>query len=142
VPPLICWTAARGSISLEGWVLFAILFLWQFPHFLAIAWIYRDDYLRAGHKMLPSVDPRGAITGRQAASYALALVPAGLLPAMVGLAGQYYFAGALLLGLFYLAYAVQFWSAVSDSSARRLLRASFLYLPAILLLLLLNPMPV
>ena len=142
LPPLIGWAAATGRLGVEAWALFLIVFLWQFPHFLAIAWIYREDYARGGHKMLPAVDPLGAITGRQAASYALALVPAGLLPAVVGLAGPYYFAGALALGLFYLAASVRFWADVSDASARRLLRASFLYLPAVLALLLLNPRPV
>jgi protoheme IX farnesyltransferase len=141
LPPVIGWTAATGQLGIEAFALFLIVFLWQFPHFLAIAWIYREDYARAGHKMLPCVDPLGAITGRQAAGYALALIPAGLLPTVIGLAGPYYFAGALALGLFYLAYAVRFWSTVSDLTARRLLRASFLYLPAILILLLLNPMP-
>ncbi|HEV3162607.1 MAG TPA: heme o synthase [Isosphaeraceae bacterium] len=141
LPPVIGWVAATGQLGIEAWALFLIVFLWQFPHFLAIAWIYRDDYAQAGHKMLPCVDPLGASTGRQATTYALALIPAGLLPAVVGLAGPYYFAGALALGLFYLAYAARFWSAVSDLTARHLLRASFLYLPAMLLLLLLNPMP-
>lgn len=141
LPPVIGWAAATGRLGVEAWALFLIVFLWQFPHFLAIAWIYREDYARGGHKMLPSVDPTGAMTGRQAAFYALALVPAGLLPTAVGLAGGYYFAGALALGLFYLASSVRFWSDVSDLTARRLLRASFLYLPAILALLLLNPLP-
>lgn len=141
LPPVIGWAAATGQLGIEGWSLFLIVFLWQFPHFLAIAWIYRDDYRRGGHKMLPVVDPRGFITGRQAAGYALALVPAGLLPAAIGLAGLYYFVGALALGLFYLVSAVRFWAEVDDSAARRLLRASFVYLPAILLLLLLNPLP-
>jgi protoheme IX farnesyltransferase len=141
LPPVIGWAAATGQLGVEAWALFLIVFLWQFPHFLAIAWIYRDDYARAGHKMLPAVDPLGSITGRQAASYALALVPAGLLPTIVGLAGVPYFLGALAFGLFYLAFAVRFWSDVSEATARRLLRASFVYLPAILLLLLLNPMP-
>jgi protoheme IX farnesyltransferase len=141
LPPVIGWAAATGQLGIEAWALFLIVFLWQFPHFLAIAWIYRDDYARAGHKMLPSVDPRGSLTGRQAAGYALALVPAGLLPAVVGLAGPVYFAGALVLGLFYLGQAVRFWSDVTDLSARRLLHASFVYLPGMLFLLLLNPMP-
>jgi protoheme IX farnesyltransferase len=141
LPPVIGWAAATGRLGIEAWALFLIVFLWQFPHFLAIAWIYRDDYARAGHKMLPTVDPLGAMTGRQAASYALALVPAGLLPATVGLAGPYYFAGALALGIYYLACSVRFWSRVGDPSARRLLWASFVYLPAILMLLLLNPLP-
>ncbi len=142
LPPVIGWAAATGRLGAEAWALFAIVFLWQFPHFLAIAWIYRDDYGRAGYRMLPTVDPLGAITGRQAAGYALALIPVGLLPAIVGLAGGLYFAGAFGLGLAYLYYAVRFWSGVTDQSARHLLRASFVYLPAILMLLLLNPMPV
>jgi protoheme IX farnesyltransferase len=141
LPPVIGWAAATGQLGIEAWSLFLIVFLWQFPHFLAIAWIYRDDYARAGHRMLPSVDPQGAITGRQAACYALALIPAGLLPTAVGLAGPAYFLGALALGLFYLVYSVRFWSEVSDPTARRLLRASFVYLPAVLVLLLLNPLP-
>jgi protoheme IX farnesyltransferase len=141
LPPVIGWAAATGRLGVEAWALFLIVFLWQFPHFLAIAWIHRDDYARAGHRMLPGVDPAGSITGRQAAGYALALVPAGLLPAVVGLAGPVYFAGALGLGLFYLAAAGRFWSAVGDATARRLLRASFVYLPSVLLLLLLNPLP-
>jgi protoheme IX farnesyltransferase len=141
LPPVIGWAAATGRLGAEAWALFLIVFLWQFPHFLAIAWIYRDDYARAGHRMLPSVDPEGRITGRQSAFYALALLPAGLMPSAVGLAGAWYFAGALALGLFYLAYSVRFWSDVSDPTARRLLRASFLYLPAVLLLLLLDPLP-
>jgi protoheme IX farnesyltransferase len=141
LPPVIGWAAATGQLGVEAWALFLIVFLWQFPHFLAIAWIHRDDYARGGHKMLPSVDPRGEITGRQAAFHALALVPAGLMPAAVGLAGGWYFAGALALGLFYLAASVRFWADVSESTARRLLRASFLYLPAVLALLLLNPLP-
>ena len=141
LPPVIGWAAATGQLSVEAWALFLILFLWQFPHFLAIAWIYREDYARGGHKMLPIVDPTGAITGRQAAFHALALIPAALMPSAIGLAGPFYFAGALALGLFYLFFAVKFWSDVSDSSARRLLRASIVYLPLILLLLLLNPLP-
>jgi protoheme IX farnesyltransferase len=141
LPPVIGWAAATGQLGAEAWALFLIVFLWQFPHFLAIAWIYRDDYARAGYKMLPTVDPRGSITGRQAAGHALALVPAGLLPTVVGLAGSAYFAGAFVLGLAYLVAAVRFWSNVNDRSARSLLRASFVYLPAILILLLMNPMP-
>ena len=95
LPPVIGWAAATGRLGVEAWALFLIVFLWQFPHFLAIAWIYRDDYQRAGFRMLTVGDPRGRMTGCQAVSYALALVPAGLLPAMVGLAGPIYFAGAM-----------------------------------------------
>jgi heme o synthase len=141
LPPVIGWGAATGRLGVEAWALFLIVFLWQFPHFLAIAWIYRDDYQRAGFRMLTVGDARGRMTGCQAVSYALALVPAGLLPATVGLAGPVYFAGALFLGLLYLLEAARFWLEASDRRARHLLRASFVYLPAILILLLLNPVP-
>lgn len=141
LPPVIGWSAATGTLGIEACALFLIVFLWQFPHFLAIAWIYREDYARGGMKMLPGIDPRGVLTARQSAVYALVLVPSGLLPAAVGLAGPIYFAGALMLGLAYLYSAGQFWACVSDSTARRLLRTSIIYLPAILLLLVLNPMP-
>lgn len=138
LPPVIGWAAATGRLGLEPFALFLIVFLWQFPHFLAIAWMFRDDYARGGHKMLPNVDPDGSMTGRQALWHALELVPAGLFPWAIGLGGRWYFLGALGMGLFYLYYAAKFWWDVNDQSAKRLLRASILYLPAILLLLLLN----
>ena len=141
LPPVIGWAASTGRLGVEPWSLFLIMFLWQFPHFLAIAWIYREDYARGGHKMLPSVDPDGSMTGRQAVWHALELLPAGLIPAFVGLGGRWYFAGAFALGLFYLYYAARFWLDVNDRTARRLLRASILYLPLILLLLCLDPTP-
>jgi protoheme IX farnesyltransferase len=141
LPPVIGWAAATGNLGIEALALFLIMFLWQFPHFLAIAWIHRDDYRRAGLKMLPEHDPRGILTGRQAAWHALVLIPASLLPAAIGMAGLVYFAGAVVLGLYYLAASVRFWADGTDASARRLLKASFLYLPAVLLLLLLNPLP-
>jgi protoheme IX farnesyltransferase len=141
LPPVIGWAAATGRLGVEALALFLIVFLWQFPHFLAIAWIYRDDYRRAGFRMLTGNDSSGRITGCQATTYALVLVPVGLLPATVGLAGPIYFAGAFVLGLVYVSEATRFWLDVSDHRARRLLRASFVYLPAILLLLLLNPVP-
>ncbi len=141
LPPVIGWGAATGRLGMEAWALFLIVFLWQFPHFLAIAWIHREDYERAGFRMLTLNDRRGTLTGCHAVSYALALLPAGLLPAMVGMAGPIYFAGATLLGLLYLGAAARFWLDASDAKARRLLRASFVYLPAILVLLVLNPLP-
>ncbi len=116
--------------------MFLIVFLWQFPHFLAIAWIYRDDYARGGHKMLPNVDPDGSITGRQAMWHALQIVPAGLIPSFIGLGGRVYFVGALFLGFYYFYFSVKFWLDVNDRTARQLLRASIIYLPLILLLLL------
>jgi heme o synthase len=141
LPPLIGWAAAAGRLGPEAWSLFLIVFLWQFPHFLAIAWIYREDYRRAGFRMLTTQDARGRKTGCQAFSYALVLVPAGVLPAIIGLAGPVYSVGALLLGLVYLVDAGRFWLSSTDARARRLLYSSFLYLPAILVLLLVNPMP-
>ncbi|WP_240906922.1 heme o synthase [Paludisphaera rhizosphaerae] len=141
LPPVIGWSAATGTLGIEAWTLFLIVFLWQFPHFLAIAWIAREDYDRGGMKMLPCVDPEGFMTGRQATLHALALIPAGLLPTVIGLAGAVYFVGALALGLFYLAASARFWADVNDATARKLLRASLLYLPAVLLLLVLNPLP-
>lgn len=139
LPPMIGWAAATGGVGIEAWTLFLILFLWQFPHFLAIAWIYREDYARGGLKMLPNVDPDGSMTGRQAIWYATILVPVALVPSMIGLGGRFYFAGALLLGGYYLYHAARFWRGVDDRSARKLLRASVLYLPLILLLLLVDP---
>jgi protoheme IX farnesyltransferase len=141
LPPLIGWGAATGRLGMEAWALFLIVFLWQFPHFLAIAWIYRDDYERAGFRMLTKGDRDGTVTGCHAVSYALALVPAGLLPAMVGMAGPIYFAGAAVLGFVYVGAAAWFWLDVCDTRARRLLRTSFVYLPAILILMVLNPLP-
>ncbi len=91
VPPLIGWAAARGSLNIEAWVLFAIVFLWQFPHFDAISWVYREDYKRAGIKMLPTVDPEGKRTFREILMTAALLVPVSLLPAVTGLAGAHYF---------------------------------------------------
>ena len=139
LPPVIGWAAATGRLGLEPFALFLIVFLWQFPHFLAIAWIHRDDYARGGHKMLPNVDPDGSMTGRQALWHAVELIPAGLLPWAINLGGWWYLGGALALGFYYANYAARFCLDVNDQTARRLLRASFLYLPAILLLLLLNP---
>jgi heme o synthase len=138
LPPVIGWAASTGRLGVEPWALFLIMFLWQFPHFLAIAWIYREDYARGGHKMLPNVDPDGSMTGRQAVWHAFELLPAGLIPAYIGLGGPWYFAGALGLGIFYVYYAARFWLDVNDRTARQLLRASFLYLPLVLLLLLLD----
>lgn len=141
LPPVIGWTAATGRFGIESLALFLVVFLWQFPHFLAIAWVHRDDYARGGMRMLPLLDATGHLTGRQSTLYALALVPAGLLPSVVGLAGAWYFVGALVLGLYYVMAAARFWKEATTSAARKLMGASFLYLPAILLLLIADPMP-
>jgi protoheme IX farnesyltransferase len=138
LPPVIGWAAVRGSLDLEVFSLFLIMFLWQVPHFLAIAWIYRDDYARAGLRMLPGLDPDGALTGRQMVRYCLALVPASLLPVALGLAGPIYLIGATVLGFGFLLAAVKFMRKSSIGQARRVLRASLIYLPALLALLLLD----
>ncbi len=138
LPPLIGWTAARGSINAEGVTLFAILFLWQMPHFLAIAWLYRSDYAQAGFRMLSENDESGAVTGRQAFIYALALLAVSLLPSVFFDYSALYFYGALLLGAGFASVAANF--AVSGGSvpaARWLFLASIAYLPFLLALMVL-----
>ena len=136
LPPVIGWTAVTGSLDMRVVVLFLILYLWQVPHFLAIAWIYRADYARAGLRMLPVVDPRGSMTGRQMVTYCMALIPVSLMPVVLGAAGPIYLAGAALLGLGFLGYTLGFIRSHSVAQARRVLRASLIYLPALLALLL------
>ncbi len=138
LPPVIGWTAVRGDIGPEAMLLFMIVFLWQVPHFLAIAWIYRADYARAGLRMLPVVDPGGDLTGWRMVSYCLGLIPVSLGPALLGHAGWLYLVGGLLLGIGFLLSAVRFWVCRTSLRARRVLHASLLYLPALLLLLLLD----
>jgi protoheme IX farnesyltransferase len=138
VPPLIGWTAARGELSIEAWVLFAILFLWQFPHFLAIAWMYREDYARAGILMLPVIEPDGRVTGQQIVIYTLMLLPVSLLPAFLGMAGKIYLYGAIILGLLFLFGSLRAAFSQSRQEARRLLLASVLYLPLLFILMVLN----
>ena len=138
LPPVMGWAAVRGSVDAEAWILFLIVFLWQFPHFLAIAWIYRDDYSRAGLKMLPTVDLNGGMTGRQMVGYSLALIPASLGPTVVEMTGRAYFFGSLWLGLVFLGFAVAFAVQATQDRARNLMRASLIYLPALLLLMMLD----
>jgi len=138
LPPVIGWAAGGGSIGLAALALFAIGFCWQLPHFLAIAWIYREDYARAGFPMLPVLEPDGRSTARQAVAYSAALVPASLAPAALGLAGTLYALGALLLGVFFLALAVRFSVARTVPSARTLFFGSLLYLPALWALMIAN----
>lgn len=129
LPPMIGWAAATGTLSVEAWVLFAIVFLWQMPHFLAIAWLCREDYARAGLPMLPVVEPDGRSTAHQVVLYASVLVPISLVPTLVGLAGRFYFGGALALGLVFLALAVQFARQRTNGRAKRLFLGSITYLP-------------
>ena len=138
LPPVAGWAAARGELSLEAWVLFAILFLWQIPHSLAIAWLYRDDYARAGIQFLPVIDPDGKDTGRPIVSHCLALLIVGFLPTAIGLAGSVYFFGAFLLGAMFLGFGIGLAISRSAKAARRLLHASLVYLPVLLLLMALD----
>jgi protoheme IX farnesyltransferase len=137
LPPLIGWTAVRGTLDPEALALFAILFLWQVPHFLAIAWIYRDDYAQARLRMLPVLDPAGTRTSRQMITYCLALIPASLAPVLFG-AGFVYLGGAILLGAFFVYRAVGFTRDHSLRQARRVLRGSLVYLPSLFALLVLD----
>jgi len=138
MPPLIGWAAARGEIDVAAWVLFAILFLWQFPHFLAIAWMYREDYGRAGIRMLPVVEPDGRVTGQQIILYSLMLVPVSLLPAFLGITGRFYLVFALVLGLLFLGSSIRAALSKSNQHARQLLLASVLYLPLLFGVMVLN----
>ena len=135
LPPVAGWAAARDDLGLGAWVLFGILFLWQLPHTLAIAQLYRDDYARAGVRLLPVIDAQGRSTERQILSGTLALLAVSLLPTLIGLAGGVYFTGALVLGAAFVAMGAQQALAPSLSRARRVLLASLLYLPLLLALL-------
>jgi heme o synthase len=135
LPPVTGWVAARDDLAVGAWILFGILFLWQLPHTLAIARLYRDDYARAGVRVLPVVDVGGSTTERQIVTACLALLAVSLLPTLIGLTGGVYFVGALALGLAFVALGGLQALAPSTTSARRVLYASLLYLPALLALL-------
>jgi protoheme IX farnesyltransferase len=141
LPPVIGWVAARGELSVDAWVLFAIMFLWQIPHTLAIAYLYREDFAKAGIQFLPVIEPDGESTNRQIIVHCLALLVVGLLPALIGLAGAIYFVAAFLLGIGFLASGVSLVMAPSRTGARRLLFASLIYLPALLLVMALDRVP-
>lgn len=138
IPPLMGWAAVENQVGAGGWVLFAILFLWQLPHFLAIAWLCREDYARAGFPMLPVIEPNGRSTARQMILYGAALLPVSLLPTILGLTGLTYFLGTLALGSFFLAFCVAFSLSFSRQAARRVLLISVLYLPAVLAVMVLD----
>ena len=140
LPPVIGWAAARGRIDGGAFDLFAILFLWQIPHFLAIAWIYREDYARGGLPMLPVVDPAGVVTGRQAVANTLALTIVSLAPALGGMAGSIYLAGALALGVMFTAAAVRAAVKRTPAAARGLFLASLAYLSILCTLLIADRM--
>lgn len=138
LPPLMGWTAATGEITLGAWVLFAILFIWQFPHFLAIAWMYREQYAKAGILMLPVVEPAGKITAQQIVVFSILLLPVSVAPFFVGFAGLIYLIGASVLGLWFLWTSIQTARAKSNEKARKLLLVSVIYLPLIFLLMVLD----
>jgi protoheme IX farnesyltransferase len=135
LPPVIGWAAARDTVGLEAWILFAIMFLWQMPHSLAIGWLYRDDYAKAGFRLLPVIDPDGRVTGQQIVLNCAALLAVGLLPTLIGFAGATYFFAALLLGSVFLWYGLRLATLRSLASARHLLFASLVYLPVLLAIL-------
>ena len=130
--------SAAFAITSEAWVLFAILFLWQFPHFYSIAWMYREDYARAGIRMLPVVEPDGRSTARQIVLYGLALIPVSLVPSILGMSGRIYLIGALLLGLYFLYSGVRVALDRTILRARNVLMVSVIYLPLIYGLMLLD----
>jgi heme o synthase len=135
LPPLMGWTAATDSLSAPGWTLFGVLFFWQLPHFMAIAWLYRDDYAGAGFRMLSGVDPDGRRTAASAVRNTLALLVVSLFPFLFGIAGRWYLAGAVLMGIGFLAMSISFARQRTPAAARRLFFASILYLPLLLGLL-------
>jgi len=138
MPPLIGWAAASGRLGFEAWTLYAVLFFWQFPHFMAIAWMYREDYQRAGYLVLPGgSQARISLVNRQTLLPLLALLPVSLVPAFVGKATTLYCVGATLLDFGFLYYGAQFVLHRSNSAARRLLVASILYLPLLFVLMVL-----
>jgi heme o synthase len=138
VPPLIGWAAVRGSLDIRALALFLIVFLWQVPHFLAIAWIYRDQYARAGFRVLPVLDPQGVQTGKQMIRYILALIFASLMPSVLGIGGWFSGIGALILGAAFLYTACVFSRTRTTHRARQVLKMSLLFLPSLFLLLVLD----
>jgi protoheme IX farnesyltransferase len=136
MPPLIGFAAASGTLTWDAWVLFAILFLWQFPHFYAIAWMYKEDYARAGIRMLPVVEPDGKSTARRILLYSIALIPISLMPKFFAMAGNVYLYGALALGLAFVYYGLRIRWDRTRQQARHVLLASVVYLPVLFSLML------
>ena len=135
LPAVIGWAAATNTLSIEAWVLFGIVFMWQMPHFLAIAWMYRDEYARAGMPLLPVIEPDGRSTGRQAVLYTAVLIPFSMLPTGVGLATPWYLVGAITLGAILMVLSLEFSAKRDLNTARRLFFGSILYLPILWALL-------
>ena len=141
LPPVIGWVAASGELGVGAQVLFAILFLWQLPHFFAIGWLYRDDYARGQFRLLPVIDRDGSLTARQITASTVLLILTSFIPALIGMNGRIYLAGAALLGAAFLGFGIAFARSPREGQARRLFQASLLYLPAILTLMLLDRTP-
>jgi protoheme IX farnesyltransferase len=138
MPPLMGWTAAADQINLAAWTLFTLLFLWQFPHFLAIAWMYKEQYARAGILMLPVVERDGRVTARQIVIFTLMLLPLSVTPYFLGLSGVFYLIGSVILGAWFLRASIEMARAKTVAKARKLLLVSVLYLPLIFLLMVIN----
>jgi protoheme IX farnesyltransferase len=138
-PPLLGYVALAGETGAWAWVLFAIILAWQFPHFMAIAWMYREDYARAGMRMLPALPDAGGIAGSQAIIYSIALLPVSLMPLFRGMAGPLYTVGALVLGIAYFAASIHFARRENLERAKKLMLVSLVYLPVLFLLILLDP---
>jgi heme o synthase len=135
LPPLIGWAVVRSSVSMEAWSLFFILFFWQMPHFLALAWMYRNDYARAGYRLLTVLDTTGSATSRQILIYTIALIPASLMPMIVGLTGTVYFFCMLILSMGFFAVAMNFYRVRTNVAARRLFFTSLIFLPTLFFLI-------
>ena len=138
IPPMIGWTAHTGTIDVGAWVLFFIMFLWQHPHFYAIAWMFRQDYAKGGFKMLPVVEPDGKSTFRQSLAACILLIPVSLWPTFVDMTGWVYFCGALIIGLWFLAACIRWRMSESNIDARKVLLVSVTYLPLLLLLMIVD----
>lgn len=138
MPPLIGWAAATGTLHVGAWILFAVLYIWQHPHFFAIAWMYRDDYARGGLKMLPVVQPDGKNMFTQVILFSLVLIPVSVMPTVLGLSGWLYFVGASFLGLSMLACGAAFTRSRTHAAAKRVMTVSLIYLPALMILILLD----
>ncbi|MCA9408721.1 MAG: protoheme IX farnesyltransferase, partial [Candidatus Omnitrophica bacterium] len=135
LPPLGGWAASTGSLSFEAGILFLILFIWQHPHFYAIAWMFKEDYKRGGFKMLPCIEEDGKRTFKQIMIYSLILIPVSLIPVFIGMSGKFYFFGVLLAGIFLLQSSLIFIRSHSNLDARNLLKTTVYYLPVLLLLI-------
>jgi protoheme IX farnesyltransferase len=142
LPPVGGWAAAKGEIGLEAWILFGIMFLWQFPHFFAIAWLYREDYVASGYRMISAGDTEGRRTSRQVIIYSLALVPVSILPFLLGSSGLSYLIAATILAFALLYFSFSFARLRTDLDAKKLMRATLVYLPVLWLVMVIDRLSV